>query len=144
MCHCDGFFVVAMPRLWHGQVVSSHFSNLHSCIKPTCLGSCSRFVSLHCHMQMSTLFRSTVGIIHAHSSLFLLPQQALHLHYWLPPTSSTCLIWRLGCCKVGWGVRIACKGVGRLLTSGHSCQMRDSFIIVFMLQMDGSADRQAE
>lgn len=55
---------------------------------------------------------------------FLLPQLALHLHYWLSPPSYTCLIWRLACCKVCWDIRIACKGVGWLLTRGHSCQMR--------------------
>lgn len=54
---------------------------------------------------------------------FLALQLNLHL-FWLSPTSSTCLIWKLPCFKVGWGICIACKGTGWLLTRSHSCQMK--------------------
>lgn len=49
-------------------VSGKFFSSALLCYCLPCLGSSSQLVWLHCCMQMSTLFRSTVGIIHAHPS----------------------------------------------------------------------------
>lgn len=93
------FFVVTVPCLWHSQW---HFPDLHSCIATylswQLLGS--GLIALS-YADVNTVQRHSWN--NSCSPLPFLPLQlALHLHYWLSPTSSTCLIWRLACCKVGW------------------------------------------